>query len=84
MTTEPRRRSAEPATARRSRSAAPPETSLEEVLYQVKRVIVGQDTLLERMLIALLARGHLLVEGVPGLAKTLAVNTLADSIGCQF
>jgi len=84
VTTEPRRRSAEPGTARRSRSAPPPETSLEEVLYQVKRVIVGQDTLLERMLIALLARGHLLVEGVPGLAKTLAVKTLADSIGCQF
>jgi len=71
-------------TTRRSRSAQPPETSLEEVLYQVKRVIVGQDALLERMLIALLARGHLLVEGVPGLAKTLAVNTLASAIGCQF
>jgi len=71
-------------TTRRTRSTRPPETSLEEVLYQVKRVIVGQDSLLERMLIALLARGHLLVEGVPGLAKTLAVNTLAGAIGCQF
>jgi len=71
-------------TTRRSRAAQPPETSLEEVLYQVKRVIVGQDALLERMLIALLARGHLLVEGVPGLAKTLAVKTLAAAIGCQF
>jgi MoxR-like ATPase len=68
----------------RRRPSRPPETSLEEVLYQVKRVIVGQDNLLERMLIALLARGHLLVEGVPGLAKTLAVNTLANAIGCQF
>jgi len=58
--------------------------ALEEVLYQVKRVIVGQDALLERMLVCLLARGHLLVEGVPGLAKTLAVNTLADAIGCDF
>jgi len=69
---------------RRTRPTRPPETSLEEVLYQVKRVIVGQDTLLERMMIALLARGHLLVEGVPGLAKTLAVNTLASAIGCEF
>ena len=70
--------------ARRTRSARPPETSLEEVLYQVKRVIVGQDVLLERMLIVLLAKGHLLVEGVPGLAKTLAVKTLAGAIGCEF
>ena len=71
-------------TARRSRPTRTPAASLEEVLYQVKRVIVGQDALLERMLVALLARGHLLVEGVPGLAKTLAVNTLAKAIGCQF
>ena len=71
-------------TTRRPRSAASPATSLEEVLYQVKRVIVGQDALLERMLIALMARGHLLVEGVPGLAKTLAVKTLAGAIGCEF
>jgi MoxR-like ATPase len=62
------------------RSAA----SLEQVLYQVKRVIVGQDGLLERMLVVLLARGHLLVEGVPGLAKTLSVNTLAQTLGVQF
>src|SRR5258708_5687280 len=60
------------------------DVSLEEVLYQVKRVIVGQDLLLERMLVALLAKGHLLVEGVPGLAKTLAVKTLAGAIGCEF
>jgi MoxR-like ATPase len=71
-------------TTRRGRPTRPPAASLEEVLYQVKRVIVGQDLLLERMLVALLARGHLLVEGVPGLAKTLAVNTLAKAIGCQF
>ena len=50
---------------------------LEDVLYHVKRVIVGQDALLERMVVALVARGHLLVEGVPGLAKTLAVKTFA-------
>ena len=62
-------------------AAAP---SLEQVLYQVKRVIVGQDGLLERMMVVLLARGHLLVEGVPGLAKTLSVNTLAQALGVQF
>ena len=50
----------------------------------MKRVIVGQDELLERMVVALLARGHLLVEGVPGLAKTMAVKTLADAIGGEF
>ena len=61
--------------------SAPP---MERVLYQVKRVIVGQDHLLERMLVALLARGHLLVEGVPGLAKTLAIKTLAEVIQGQF
>ena len=60
------------------------DASLEQVLYQVKRVIVGQDTLLERMVVALLARGHLLVEGVPGLAKTMAVKTLAQAIGGEF
>jgi MoxR-like ATPase len=58
--------------------------SLENVLYHVKRVIVGQDVLLERMVVALVARGHLLVEGVPGLAKTLAVKTFADALGVEF
>src|SRR5512136_906890 len=57
---------------------------MERVLYQVKKVIVGQDHLLERMLVALLARGHILVEGVPGLAKTLAIKTLAQAIGGEF
>ena len=57
---------------------------LEQALYEVKKTIVGQDGLLERMLVALLARGHLLVEGVPGLAKTMAVKTLAQAIGGQF
>jgi MoxR-like ATPase len=61
-----------------------PEATLEEVLYHVKRVIVGQDALLERMVVALVARGHLLVEGVPGLAKTLAVQTFANALGVQF
>ena len=57
---------------------------MERVLYEVKKVIVGQDHLLERMVVALLARGHLLVEGVPGLAKTMAIKTLAASIGGEF
>jgi MoxR-like ATPase len=57
---------------------------LEAALYQVKKTIVGQDALLERMLVALLARGHLLVEGVPGLAKTMAVKALAQTIGGSF
>ncbi len=57
---------------------------VEPVLYEVKKTIVGQDILLERLLVALLSRGHILVEGVPGLAKTLAVKTLASAIGGQF
>jgi MoxR-like ATPase len=57
---------------------------LESVLFEVKRTIVGQDVLLERMAVALLAGGHLLVEGVPGLAKTLAVKSLAAAVGGQF
>ncbi|GAA4882751.1 AAA family ATPase [Pseudonocardia benzenivorans] len=64
----------------------PEETSgpLEQTLYEVKKTIVGQDALLERMLVALLARGHLLVEGVPGLAKTMAVKALANAVGGEF
>ncbi|HEU4671884.1 MAG TPA: MoxR family ATPase [Candidatus Limnocylindrales bacterium] len=57
---------------------------MERLLYEVKKVIVGQDHLLERMVVALLARGHLLVEGVPGLAKTMAIKTLAAAIGGEF
>ena len=57
---------------------------MEQLLYEVKKVIVGQDHLLERLVVALLARGHVLVEGVPGLAKTLAIKTLAEAIGGEF
>ncbi len=57
---------------------------MERVLYEVKKVIVGQDHLLERLIVALLARGHILVEGVPGLAKTMAIKTLADTVGGEF
>jgi MoxR-like ATPase len=60
------------------------EKPMEKVLYEVKKVIVGQDALLERLIVALLARGHILVEGVPGLAKTMAIKTLAATIGGQF
>jgi MoxR-like ATPase len=63
---------------------APDAPLMEHVLYEVKKVIVGQDHLLERLLVALLARGHLLVEGVPGLAKTMAIKTLAEAIGGEF
>src|SRR6188474_2230982 len=59
-------------------------TPMEKVLYEVKKVIVGQDHLLESMIVALLARGHILVEGVPGLAKTMAIKTLAEVIGGDF
>ena len=61
-----------------------PPAPMERLLYEVKKVIVGQDHLLERMAVALLARGHLLVEGVPGLAKTMAIKSLAQSIGGEF
>ncbi len=57
---------------------------LEDALFQVKRVIVGQDRMVERAMVCLLARGHCLIEGVPGLAKTLAVSTLARVMGVRF
>jgi MoxR-like ATPase len=61
-----------------------PHVSLEQVLFEVKRVIVGQDRLVERLLVALLADGHCLLEGVPGVAKTLAAQTLAAAVGGRF
>ncbi|MDE2615567.1 MAG: MoxR family ATPase [Burkholderiales bacterium] len=57
---------------------------MEQILYEVKRVVVGQDRFLERVMVALLAQGHLLVEGVPGLAKTLTIKTLAQVVQGQF
>jgi MoxR-like ATPase len=57
---------------------------MERILYEVKRVVVGQDAFLERVMVAMLAQGHLLVEGVPGLAKTLTVKTLAQTIQGHF
>ena len=63
-----------------------PDTAelMEKILYEVKRVVVGQDRFLERVMVALLAGGHLLVEGVPGLAKTLTVKTLASVLQGDF
>jgi MoxR-like ATPase len=58
--------------------------TLESALFEIKRVIVGQDAMLERVFIALLAGGHLLLEGVPGLAKTLTIKTLASVLGGTF
>lgn len=54
------------------------------IQQEMAKVIVGQDRMVERLLIALLANGHILLEGVPGLAKTLAIKTLADTIGGEF
>jgi MoxR-like ATPase len=77
MTTPPRelKSVAEPADGR---------TVSEAVLFEIRRVIVGQDAMLERVLVALLAGGHLLLEGVPGLAKTLTIKTLADVLDASF
>ncbi|HEV8569373.1 MAG TPA: MoxR family ATPase [Actinoplanes sp.] len=58
--------------------------ALEQALFQIKRVIVGQDRLIERLMTALLAGGHCLLEGVPGVAKTLAAQTLATAVGGTF
>jgi MoxR-like ATPase len=57
---------------------------MEQILYEVKRVVVGQDRFLERVMVAILAQGHLLVEGVPGLAKTLTIKTLANTVSGNF
>jgi MoxR-like ATPase len=64
--------------------AAASAAVLEDALFQVKRVIVGQDRMVERTIVCLLARGHCLIEGVPGLAKTLTVSTMAKVTGATF
>ena len=58
--------------------------TLERAIFEVKRIIVGQDQLVERMLVGLLSKGHVLLEGVPGVAKTLAVETFARVVGGTF
>src|SRR3954471_8035061 len=57
---------------------------MEQVLYEVKKMVVGQDRFLERVMVAMLAQGHLLVEGVPGLATPLTVKTLARTVRGSF
>ncbi|MBI4279313.1 MAG: AAA family ATPase, partial [Armatimonadetes bacterium] len=78
MSGEPRLRS------RHTEVVQQASATLRRVVYGIKQVIVGQDLMIERMLVALLARGHILIEGVPGLAKTLAVKTTARVITCDF
>ena len=60
------------------------EERLEQALFEIRRVIAGQDAMLERVLVCLLAQGHLLIEGVPGLAKTLTIKTTAAVLGGSF
>jgi MoxR-like ATPase len=61
-----------------------PREALESALFEIKRVIIGQDAMLERVMVALLSGGHVLLEGVPGLAKTLTIKTLASVVGGTF
>src|SRR6185312_5897650 len=80
------RRSARMPPTRKSAGISGPQlaASLEDALFQVKRVVVGQERLVERAMLALLTGGHCLIEGVPGLAKTLTVSTLARVVGGEF
>ena len=60
------------------------QEQLEQALFEIRRIIAGQDAMLERVLVCLLAQGHLLIEGVPGLAKTLTIKTTAGVLGGTF
>ncbi len=87
--TEPQRGNGEQPGSAENATGAPSTPArdaqqLERTVFEVKRVIVGQDRLVERMLVGLLAKGHLLLEGVPGVAKTLAVETIAKVVGGSF
>ncbi len=73
-----------PRTALNPQTVMDAAARLRGLLLETQKVIVGQDRMLERMLVALLARGHILIEGVPGLAKTLAIKTLAEALGTSF
>ena len=72
------------ATGAETSDTASARSTSEQVLFEIRRVIVGQDVLLERLLVALVSNGHVLLEGVPGLAKTLAIKTLADVLHGTF
>jgi MoxR-like ATPase len=74
----------EPNVATLSRDIERETMTLKRVEAELRRVIVGQDYLLDRLLVGLLSRGHVLIEGVPGLAKTLAVKTLAQTLAIDF
>jgi MoxR-like ATPase len=87
VTREGCRKLSEPGRAAEDGSSSTPARDaqlLERTVFEVKRVIVGQDRLVERVLVGLLAKGHLLLEGVPGVAKTLAVETFASVVGGSF
>src|SRR3954451_5289622 len=73
-----------PAMSKARRSGSGDAAEVERVLFEVSRVVVGQDRMIERVLACLLARGHCLLEGVPGVAKTLAVSTIARAVGGDF
>jgi MoxR-like ATPase len=84
-----RLRRREQSVADRKAEPSPPapeevQQRLEEALFEIRRIIAGQDAMLERVLVCLLAGGHLLIEGVPGLAKTLTIKTTASVLGGSF
>ncbi len=81
---EPRLRALEDDEPRGGTAARQAHDALESALFEIKRVIVGQESMLERVIVALLAGGHVLLEGVPGLAKTLTVKTVSDVLGGSF
>src|SRR5260370_27356517 len=87
MSLRPRERSAD--VVKQANNVPPPapeeaKERLEQALFEIRRVIAGQDAMLERVLVCLLAQGHLLIEGVPGLAKTLTIKTTAGVLGGSF
>src|SRR5512145_3312183 len=84
MTADDRRLRALESDEEDPRPARAAHDALENGLFEIKRVIVGQEAMLERVLVALLAGGHVLLEGVPGLAKTLTIKTVADVLGGSF
>jgi MoxR-like ATPase len=74
----------EPRSDQPAPSPAEARDRLEQALFEIRRVIAGQDDMLERVIVCLLAQGHLLIEGVPGLAKTLTIKTTAGVLGGSF
>ena len=83
-TVDPQQPASPPITVLPKQDIPGPGSPLELVLFEVKRLIVGQDRLLERLMVGLLAGGHVLIEGVPGIAKTATVKALGTALGCSF